>query len=168
MKKETTFSKSEIKVSGDVIYLPVYLSNLPEKIKMKDTALYLKNSFHVSLVCIRIIEEKHNIQIPNFSNKVVEDFADFVKTNKVEILYYNDEFKFVTENDLRSIVVTCKVSNINGFFDLINKKYKLKIEYPPTHVTLYTLQNGMGIYLTDNYDIENLTVPIENPIGKLL
>ena len=66
------------------------------------------------------------------------------------------------------MIVTCEVSNINKFFDLINKKYGLNIKYPPAHVTLYTLKDSLGIYLIDSDDIKNLTVSIENPIGMIL
>jgi hypothetical protein len=57
----------------------------------------------------------------------------------------------------------CDISNLNNFFDLINKKYDLQIEYQPTHVTLYTLQPNKGIFLADSGDIEKLSKPITNP-----
>jgi hypothetical protein len=64
--------------------------------------------------------------------------------------------------------VRCNVSNLDKFFELINKKYGLNIEYPPAHVTLYTLKDKLGIFLTDNDDIKKLTKLIPNPIGHLL
>jgi hypothetical protein len=62
----------------------------------------------------------------------------------------------------------CKISNLSEFFESINKKYGLSIEYPPTHVTLYVLPSKMGIFLTDSNDIQKLTEPIINPIGLSL
>ena len=99
---------------------------------------------------------------------MINDFSEFIKTNSVELIRYNNEFKFVEENDLKSVVATCEVLNINKFYDLINSKYALNLEYPPTHVTLYTLENGIGIYLINSADIKSLTKPIDNPIGHSL
>ena len=62
----------------------------------------------------------------------------------------------------------CKISNLNEFFEILNRKYGLDIEYPPTHVTLYTLESKPGIFLTDASDIKNLTKPISNPISLSL
>jgi len=171
MTKEPIFSNTECVLGGsgkDIIALPVSFTGLPERIEVRGNTLYLKSKFHISLVCINIIIKKYDIKIQDFLSKVIEDFSSFVKTNKVELLHYNNDFKFAVEGDLKSVVVTCEVSNINKFFDLINEKYELNIKYPPTHVTLYTLKDGLGIYLTDSGDINNLTTPIENPIGRTL
>jgi hypothetical protein len=171
MTKESIFNNTQCVVGGsgkDVIALPVSFSGLPEQIEVQGNTFYLKSKFHISLVCINIIIKKYGIQIPDFLSKVIEDFFNFVKTNKVELIHYNNDFRFVSENELRSVVLTCEVSNINTFFDLMNEKYNLNVKYPPTHVTLYTLKDGLGIYLTDSDDIKNLTTSIENPIGMIL
>lgn len=145
----------------DSIVLPVSFSNLPAQIEVNEYNLSLKTEFHVSLVCIGKIIEKHNVTIHNFLENVVNDFCEFSKSNKVDLIRYRDEFKFVSENEKRTVVVMCDISNLNKFFELLNRKYKLEIEYPPTHVTLYTL-TGLGIFLTDSMDMKNLTTPIEN------
>jgi len=64
-----------------------------------------------------------------------------------------------------SLVVMCDVSNLDKFFDLINEKYQLNIEYPPTHVTLYTLQPNKGVFLTNSDEINNLTKVVSKPSG---
>lgn len=149
------------------IGLPVELKNLPNELLMDGNTLLLKTKFHVSLVCIGKIIEKYNVSIHDFENKIVNDFCEFSKTYNIKVLEYND-FKFVARDDLKTIIVMCKVSNLDKFFELINKKYKLNIEYPPTHVTLYTLEGKLGIFLTDSNDIKNLTKLIPNPIGHKL
>ncbi|MCX6752693.1 MAG: hypothetical protein NTZ87_04330 [Candidatus Nomurabacteria bacterium] len=152
----------------NTISLPVLLKDLPSEVVINGNKLILKSSFHVSLVCINEIIKKYCISVPNFRNLVVKDFCDFVKTNDIYLLNYLEEFRFVTENDLKTVIVICKVSNLDKFFDFINKKYKLKIEYPPTHVTLYTLEGKLGIFLIDANDIKNLTKSIPNPIEHSL
>lgn len=152
---------------GNVIGLPIKLENFPSKLVMEGNILLLKTSFHVSLVCIGKIIEKYNVSIPDFENKVINDFCEFSKKNDIKVLEYND-FRFASRNDKKTIVVMCKVSNLDKFFEIINKKYGLKIEYPPTHVTLYTLESKGGIFLIDSNDIKNFTIPIKNPIDYLL
>jgi len=130
--------------------------------------MFLKSSFHVSLVCINEIIKKYGISDSEFKDSIIKDFCDFIQANDINLLNYSPDFKFVEENDLKTIVVMCQVSNLYEFFQLVDKKYGLKIEYPPTHVTLYILKDKLGIFLTDSDDIKNLTKAIPNPIGHSL
>jgi len=130
---------------------------------------FVKNTFlHVSLVCVGKIIEKNNILIPDFESKVINDFCEFSKNNEIKKVNYTDDFKFVSKEDKKTIVVMCDIPNLNKFFDLINKKYKLKIEYPPLHATLYTLPGKLGIFLTDSNDIKQFTKSITNPLSRPL
>ncbi len=106
---------------------------------------------------------KNNVKIPDFLSSVVSDFCEFAKSNKIDEVTYRNEFRFASENERRAVIVMCDVTGLNKFFDEINKKYHMKLEYPPTHVTLYTLQLNAGIFLTDSKDIEKLSMSIENP-----
>src|SRR3989344_5957913 len=119
------------KIGGEkedtTIYLPVSFEGLPEEVKVQEQTLYFPNPFHVSLVYIGKIVEKYNITIPNFLNKIVNDFCEFTKTHDIEVVRYNNEFKFVARNDKKTVIVMCEVSNLNKFFDSINKKYELHI-----------------------------------------
>lgn len=148
----------------DTIGLSVYLSELPDKIKIEGYELLLKSEFHVSLVCIGKIIKKNNLSVPDFINKVIADFCEFTKHTSIELARYRNEFRFVAEQKRRAVIVMCDISNLNKFFDFINRKYGLKLEYPPTHVTLYTLQPDAGIFLTDINDINKFTRIIEVPI----
>ncbi|MBI2003426.1 MAG: hypothetical protein HYS78_00375 [Parcubacteria group bacterium] len=147
----------------DVIGLSVSMSGLPEKIEVEGQTLFLKTSFHVSLVCIGKVIEKHNISTPGFINKVVDDFCEFTRTDSINFFRYRNEFRFASQNDRCSVIAMCDVSNLDRFFQIINQKYGLKIEYPPTHVTIYTLQPDKGIFITDSKDIKKLTKPIIIP-----
>jgi len=155
---------------GKVIHLPFTLDNLPEKIEVKEQKLLLQHGgqFHVSLFYIEQLIEKYNIQVPDFLNKVVNDFCEFTKKNDIDIIRYKNEYRFVQKSGKTTVVVMCEISNLNGFFDFVNDKYKLDIEYPVPHVTLYTLDGDTGTSLRDVDDIENYTELIGNPIGLLL
>ncbi|MFA5715454.1 MAG: hypothetical protein WC998_06925 [Candidatus Paceibacterota bacterium] len=127
-----------------------------------------KSNFHISLVCIGKIMEEQKISIPHFEDLVIKDFCNFIKDNDVSLIKYSNEFRLVTQNERKSLVLMCEVSNIDKFFDTLNRKYKLSLENQPTHITLYTLQPDMGIFISDSKDLEQLTRVIENPIKKLL
>jgi hypothetical protein len=154
--------------ANDTIFLIVFLSDLPKNLEIQGAKLILKDSFHVSLVCIKEIIKKSKITDPNFRDSVLADFCDFVKTNEVALINYSNEFFFVEQGENKTVVVMCGVSNLDKFFELINKKYNLNLEYPPTHVTLYKLENGVGIFLTDASDLKDFTKPIPSPIGRIL
>lgn len=152
----------------ETISLPVSLKNIPKEIIFQGNAFLVNDFLHVSLVCIGKIIEKYNVQIVNFKDKIINDFCEFSSSNILEPVSYTNDFKFVERDDKKTVVVMCKVPSLDEFFKLINKKYELNIEYPPTHVTLYKQPGKLGIFLTDLNDIKNLTKSISNPIGLSL
>jgi len=114
-------------LNENVISLSVSFENLPKKIQVKEDTFYLPSPFHISLIYIQRIIDNYNILIPDFFNKIIEDFCDFTKTNNIELIGYKNEYKLVERNGKKTIVVMCEVSNLNKFFDLINEKYELAI-----------------------------------------
>ena len=151
----------------NTIGMPVSLSNLPSEVVVNGKKLFLKPSFHVSLVCINEIIKKHNVSVQGFRDSVVKDFCEFIAVNDIQVTQYED-FKYAEEGELKTVIVTCGVSNLPKFFELLNQKYELDVEYPPTHVTLYAHDGKTGIFITDSNDIKNLTQSISNPIGRSL
>ncbi len=145
------------------ISLPVAIQGLPERLDIEGYTLSKRSSFHVSLVAIGNIIEKYNIQVPNFEDSVIDDFCKFVSQNEVSFVRYRGEFRFVVQNERRSVVAMCEVTNLEKFFDLLNEKYNLQLEIPPTHVMLYTLQQNAGIFLTNSDDIQELTKVVPKP-----
>jgi len=152
----------------ETISLLVSLEDIPKEIIFEGNTLLINDFLHVSLVCVGKIVEKYNVQIPDFKDKIIKDFCEFSQNNDIKLTEYGNNFKFATKDDKKAIVVMCKVSNLDKFFEFINKKYELNIEYPPTHVTLYKLPGKLGIFLTDSEDIKNLTKPITNLVGHSL
>src|ERR1035437_9505319 len=137
----------------NTICLLVSFNDIPDQININGKTFVINTFLHVSLVCIGKIIEKYNVSTPDFENKIINDFCEFSKNNEIKKVEYTDNFKFVSKEDKETVVIMCKVPNLNEFFGLINKKYGLNIKYPPTHVTLYTLPDKLGIFLTDENDI---------------
>ncbi len=149
----------------DTIGLPVFPTGLPPRIQVEGYTLSRKTSFHVSLVCIGKIAEKQNLNDPELVHQIATNFCDFTSRATIELLHYRNEFRFVSAGEKRTVVVMCEVTNLDKFFDLINMEYGLKLEYPPTHVTLYNRAPYGGIFLTDSADIQQLTKQIRRPNG---
>ena len=148
----------------DSIGLTVQIANLPKEIEVEGYKLSLKTTFHASLVCIGKIIEKYKVSRPDFINEIVSDFCSFTKNKSIDFIRFRNEFRFVVQNERRSVIVMCDISNLEEFYGVINKKYGLKIEPQPTHITLYTLQPDTGIFLIDNGDIDNLSKVIVPPL----
>lgn len=154
--------------NNDSLGLPVSPpKNLPATIKANGYTLLRRTAFHVTLVAIGKIVERYDVAVPDFLSKIAADFLSFTSDNEIKLLQYRNEFRFAQQDDHRSIVVMCDVSNLEKFFTQMNEKYGLCVEYPPTHVTLYTLQPDAGIFLIDAHDIKQLTRPIEIPAFHL-
>lgn len=149
---------------NDTIALPVSQNDEPEKIEFEGLQLFRKSTFHVSLVCIGKIQEKYQISDPEFVRHVLDYFCEYTQSSRVSFDGFRDEYWFASEGNRRSIIRMCDVQNLQGFFDVLNSKYNVEIEYPPTHVTLFTLQPEMGIFLTDKNDLARLARPISNPM----
>lgn len=152
----------------NTIGLPVVLEDLPGEIVINGNKLLLKSSFHVSLVCINEILKKYEVKTPNFKDSVVKDFCEFIRDHDIDIIKYENKFNYAEKGELKTVVVFCGVSNIDKFFQFLNKKYNLNLEYPPTHVTLYAHDGKQGIFLVDSGDLNKLSKPIPNPIGRIL
>lgn len=147
------------------IGLRVVAPNLPPEIEVEGYKLLLKSSFHVTLVPIGHIAAKHKVARPDFVDGIVADFCDFTRKNSVDFIRYRREFRFASQDEKRSVVAMCDVSNLKEFYEVINKKYGLSAEAPPTHVTFYTLQPDAGIFLTNADDIDSLTKIINVPFA---
>lgn len=119
----------------------------------------------MSLVCVGQIIEKFHVELPDFIAAVTTDFCTYTKERPIQFKGFRDEFRFVTKDEKRSLIAMCDIENLEGFFDLLNKKYSLHISYPPTHVTLYTLQTDMGIFVTDADELVGLTKRVPAPFS---
>lgn len=146
-----------------VIGLHIDLLRLPATIEIEGDPFFLKSEFHVTLIAPGKILEKYNFDIPDFYNKIVADFQEFVKVQSVEFIRFSGEFRLVNEADKKTLIGMCEVSALNSFFDAVIRTYLLSLDYPPLHVTLYTLQPDRGIFVTDMADINEKTRLITAP-----
>lgn len=145
------------------IILSLSLDVDPKQVSIEGSALLLKSKFHVTLLPIQQLIERYAINIPNFETSAVEDFCQYVKENPIKFLSFSNEYRLVSQNNLKTLVVMCEVTNYDGLFALINKKYSLAMEVPRTHVTIYSSEPDKGTYLINSKDIQQITKIVDVP-----
>ncbi len=148
---------------SNTIALSVPIPDLPKSIEIEGNKLLFKSSFHVSLVAINEIIRKHKVSDPGFRDSVLKDFCEFNNEKPVKFVKYINNFSYCERDDLKSLIQMCEISNLREFFEILNQKYGLSLEYPPTHVTLYSADGERGIFVTDTDDVKNLTKTVSNP-----
>lgn len=155
---------SEYFFGNGYIATSVKTKDLPKTFDINDKILLLKSSFHVSLVCVKNIVSKYGKDV---EQKTIDFFCDFISKNKISFTDYKDEFRHVVDKETgrETVIIMCNVLNIKEFIETLNKKLNFDIETPPTHVTLYTLQQDKGIGLNNSSDIKSKTSVINGKIS---
>lgn len=151
------------------ICLPLDIRNLPEQITIEEYSLQLKTEFHCSLVCVKCINSKYEKNFNNLESKIIECFCKFVSKNEISFIRYKNEFRLVKREERMSVVVMCDVFNLGDFFNLLEKRFGIKADTQPTHVTLYTLQPDRGIGISDQATLQLTTlVNVPDEVRKSL
>lgn len=149
-------NNSEYFFGNGYIATSVKIEGLPKVLEINSKTLSLKSSFHVSFVCVKNIVSKYG---EDSEQKVIDLFCDFVSRSKISFINYREEIRYAVDKKTgrETLIVMCDVSNIKEFFEALNKEFGFNIETPPTHVTLYVLQQDKGIGLNNSSDIEDKT-----------
>ena len=145
------------KFGDGYIYMPIKIENLPQQITINEYSLQVKPEFHCSLVCIKGISPEYG---DNIEEKIIEYFCDFASKNEVSFLNYRNEFRLVKKEDKVSIVVMCDISNLENFFNTLEKEHNINADTQPTHITLYTLQPNIGIGIPSKKELDKLSTLI--------
>lgn len=126
---------------------------LPEEMSIiEEDVLTLKNTFHVSLLCVKEILEKYKEE--NLEREILDNFCKFVAENKISFLKFGEEFRLATLEPRKAVLVRCEVSNLEKFSQLLSSQLNINIPLQPTHVTLYTFQPDTGIGLNSTKEME--------------
>lgn len=158
----------KFKYNKGYVCLPISLhpEHLPKTLLVKNTRLQIKTSFHVSLMCVKNIEE--NSTIKNITEKIITLFCEFIKTHEIAFEGFTGEFRFAQrdKDSRKSLIGMCRVKNLNNFFDKVNSVLGLHITYQPTHVSLYTLHVDEAIGLNSEEDIERMTKDVTSELSQ--
>jgi hypothetical protein len=158
----------KFKYNKGYLALPIRLDSdkLPKTLFAENTALSIKTSFHVSLMCIKNVEE--NTDIENIAAKITNLFCEFIENHEIHFENFTGIFRFTErdEDGRKSLVGMCNIKNLNNFFDKVNTDLELNIPYQPTHVSLYTLNLDEAIGLNSQEDIEAMTKDVSSKLPQ--
>ncbi|TSC71162.1 MAG: Uncharacterized protein G01um101449_90 [Parcubacteria group bacterium Gr01-1014_49] len=143
--------------SKGYIALPVEIAGLPESVEIEGETLQKKSSFHVSLLCVKDILEKHG----DLEKKILDFFCAFVKENDVSFVRYSGEFRLAKSGERKTLVALCEISNLKELSESLGRELGFEIPPQPTHVTLYTLQPDVGIGLNSPADMKEKSAPVQ-------
>lgn len=145
--------------SKGYIALPVEIGNLPESILLEGEVLQKRSSFHVSLLCIKNLIEKHG----GVEKRILDFFCSFAKKHDISFVKYSGEFRLATSEERKSVIALCEVSNLEEFSESLGRELGIEIPSQPTHVTLYTRQLNIGIGLNSRTDMNEKSVSVRVP-----
>ncbi len=137
---------AEYNSDSHTIYVPVLLSGVPDE----HLGLQKKDDFHVSLVCMRKIEERLGITLPH--EEVVQRFDRYYSGVQIGCTLSSAWLR-VKDGEDESIVVCCNIQGLNGFFEQMRSAYDTRIQNQPAHITVFTKRKNKGIWLIDENDI---------------
>lgn len=164
MKPETLICESS-NITYDKGYIALWCEDydIPDTIEIDGDTLTKKDHFHVSLLCVKNILEVN----PDVEEEVLKHFCDFSKKYEIKFESFTKEFRLATREERKSVVVMCKVSNLDTFAEFLAEKLGLPVAVQPTHVTIYTLQHNMGIGLNSPEELEEKSNIVEVPEAVL-
>lgn len=142
------------------IMLPIKVE-IPAEIKVEGVTYFAKKEFHISLLAVEDYA-KTDIELDKFVSLTKE----FLKNNRVYFGKFLNEFRRVNRDYRSSVVIMVEINGLKELLDYLSENLKINIEYPPTHITLYTLENGLGIGVNNKSDLEKLTKPVKLEICR--
>jgi isopentenyldiphosphate isomerase len=152
-------------ITYDKGYIALWLENypLPETLTVDGDTLLKKDHFHVSLLCVKNLLEVNS----DSEAKIIQHFCDFLKDNEVQLEGFTGEFRMATREERKSVVGLCEVSNLYELAKYLSDKTGIEVASQPAHVTLYTLQQNMGIGLNSPEELEEKSKVVEVPEAVL-
>lgn len=143
--------------SGTII-LPMFLSGLPPEILVSHKTLLKKNEFHISLVCVKeiapLLADKEQTMEAEAVKGLISLFTQYVMAHPIVFDGFEDELRHVTEEGNETIIIRCRMQNLDGFFDELRSLLGADVPTQPAHITLYTLVPDKGIGITSAQAME--------------
>ena len=137
--------------------------NIPKTFEIDGETLLKKDTFHVSLLCVKnLLEIKHDVE-----GEILQHFCNFLEENEIKFEGFTKEFRLAKHEERKSVVALCKVSNLHKFADYLSGKIGIPVLPQPAHVTIYTLQQNVGIGLNSPDEMGQKSTKIDIPEAVL-
>lgn len=160
--------------------LEVTLPALKGQIEFQGKKFVLKPEFHVTLVGFAAKLDKKakeaamtrgeamsNTQAGEQVKQALVKAAEG-RTFKVSFL---PETRRAKKGEFETIIKMCQVEGLSEYLHAVEAELGLaqgSIELPPTHTTVYTLENGQGIGVSNQAQLNELTTPLmEDEVEEL-
>jgi len=111
-----------------------------------------RTAFHVSLMYVPNILAKH----PDLEEKILQSFCNFQNGHTFSIQEFTGELRHVTDTERgrESVIAMCTVNNLDKWSKVLERELKITVEPHPTHVTMYTLEENLGIGVNSHTELE--------------
>lgn len=130
-----------------------------QKLIKKDTFHF--TVLHVETAC-ELMRAAGGLQHASAEEKVTAFFNTFVEKHPIDLVSFQDDFRYAQKDEKRTVVVRCIASNLTEFFAELNHTFGIDMPIQPTHVTLYTLQKNVGIHIPSDEvmnSLPNVNIP---------
>lgn len=160
--------------------LKVELPTLQPKIEFGGKTMVLKPEFHVTLVGFAAKLDKRfkdaaAARGEKVSNSLAAERVAAALKTAAEGLQFKvqmgTETRHAVKGEAETIIRMCDVEGMSEYFSRVAAALGLpegSIEAPPTHVTVYTLENGQGIGIPNQEQLQALTTVLsEEELAEL-
>lgn len=124
-------------------------SGLPEEVFVEGNRFVKKKEFHATVINGRGVatdltggSESRVVEIEKELQKIL---TDYIKTFPIKFDGFEDDLRLAKQNNRISIAARCKLINLEGYFEEINRKYGKRYAIQPPHVSIYTLPDGLAV-----------------------
>lgn len=156
-----------LNIHAGYISLPVTLEPWPKAgtIYVDGETLLLKKEFHVSILSVKryapFLAKKTGQSVEEAFAELAKETGSYLRLSSMPfgLDKIRDEFRIASEEPKKSALVMCDVVGIERLFDFVRQRFKLEIPTQPTHVTLYTRNDGKGIGLVNDEEMAVLSRP---------
>lgn len=149
---------------GYIVHADIKLKNMPPSVTVNDQKLVMKNEFHITTVAANRIA---NLIGPNNADmveaEIVELFKRFIARNGISSFSLLKDFRFLTKDIRRTVVVMCVVPGGDKFFELLSQEYKTQIPVQPFHITIYSLKKDVGASISSDKELKEITTSVDLP-----
>ena len=143
------------KAGSESVWLPLPASlflPFPAEIEWNTIKFRKKDEFHVTLLHVKNASIAANVP----TEEILTFFDLFIEKHPIEFLSTVDDFRYMQENERKTIVVRCDVSNLDLLFTELNEKFNINVPKQPPHVTIYSLPDKPAIHILSEAIMESL------------
>lgn len=151
--------------------LPVEeFTDLPETIELEGEELNKKQEFHVTVANVRAMAQEiaeHDTDVESVEIAIQKLLTEYIQGNPISFEGFEEDLRLAITGDRKSIAARCRMSGVEGYFNLIEREYEKKFPLQPAHVSIYTV-NGMAVGINSNEQMESYTKVTLPEVQKVL